>query len=84
MLRELFQQLEGYNVKEIHYMVIISFIILPKVYFIEKRAKEVKGLNVSTLVNHKEIFETNVRLGLRNIDELRIKYQPKYQIEHEE
>jgi len=77
-LRREFQKLEAFDVQKIHYMEVISHGIMPKMYFLEKGAKEVTGVNLSRFVKQKEILETKIRLGLRNIDELRLKYQPHH------
>lgn len=69
------RRIDEFEIQEIEYMEIISHWILPKLYYLEEKLKEAKGINLSKFVKHKATFIEKIKNGLRSVDGLRLFYE---------
>ena len=69
------RKIDDFDIAEIDYMELLSHWTLPKLYYLEEKVKELKGVNISKLTKHKAVFVEKIKHGLRNVDRLKLFYE---------
>lgn len=77
------KKFEDFEVKDVHYMEIVSHWILPKVYYLEEKLREVKGISLSKYNKQKHSLLEKIKNGLRNYHQLKVFYEVAVFSRHE-